>query len=399
MIRKSIKYITFFLLLGIPLAHAGKEVGNGGDGIYYKGKLTLLDFVEHGIEDPSINSPTILPAISEYPFRKTIPVGIPKDLLYRKISEIYEANLQALAYGYLRVLDLYEIKFVDYPLANSEDENTAVRGELHQLALRLGSSILIQRELWNQLDDKNKIGLLIHELTFALIRPVKNSTGMIQRSEKVREICAFLFQKNWNERVSEFPQILEGLPLMKEVEFDSGSYFNKTQLYLNFEFDRFETKSYTSRKEVKYWNDHTHRYETRWEETTEYYDDWSSIPDYEDEFKLGAENQSPELICHGKLSVEAPYRIKNVELVRLRNELRFDFSQYSMPGGTIANYVSWNEISGKLADLNARLEEITKHVKNPFRQEKRYELTFTSENCVMNMHELLKHQDLLIWQK
>lgn len=71
-------------------AHAGKEVGNGGDGVIHNGRLTLLDFVENGIEEPYIDLTVRVPSdISTLLNRGNLPKEIPNNLLAAKLAEIY----------------------------------------------------------------------------------------------------------------------------------------------------------------------------------------------------------------------------------------------------------------------------------------------------------------------
>ena len=194
----------FALLLAVlafsPLAFAHEgSVGNGGDGIVLNDKLYLLDFAEF-LKDrrPYFHRETkVRPEIAarvEQIFGSS-ELGVDTNLLSHKLSEVADQS-RVTALALLRTMELYRWAMVDYNLPNVPDENALIDGPLRQLAIRLSSSIVINRANWLELDAENRVGLIFHEAVFALLRPVGANGLKVQRSIAAREIIGHLFGPN-----------------------------------------------------------------------------------------------------------------------------------------------------------------------------------------------------------
>jgi hypothetical protein len=182
-------------LLCAHSAIAGERGGNGGDGITIDGKLYVLDLVEAGVEqDPHFGDGTgIIPSVLR---KLTAHLGneyFPIEKIATKLADI-EAIDPVMARIILRGIELYNWRLVSSSLVNVRDENTLLDYEnLSQLAIRRNGTIMINRNLWQQLDDANKVALVLHEVLYALVKPETTSDGIEQDSVTARELTGYLF--------------------------------------------------------------------------------------------------------------------------------------------------------------------------------------------------------------
>ena len=258
--------ILFVLISALSsTAFSGTETGNGGVGTMFMGKLTLLDFVEQGIENPKIEQMAPVKDIKKLLDLGNIPPEIPRELLEQKLSEIYEHGDHGLALALANILTIYRVKFVKYELQHTEDEHTTVKGDLFQIAVRLGSSYFINKELWDRLDNVNKIGLLMHEFIFTIIKPEKAFNKELQRSERVREINAYFFGENWYKNKRDYTRLTDGLPQFEHAHLEKGSdlifvhsFPNDSEVHLNlyrggvdYLFNKIDFSQTSSREELE----------------------------------------------------------------------------------------------------------------------------------------------------
>jgi hypothetical protein len=204
-------------------ALANKEAGNGGDAIQIGNKLYLLDLVEAGVEEsPQIDLTAQPSAELSKRVDQALPEGFPKPLVAKKLTEIERIN-PMMSHIILRAMELYQWKLVNSALLDVADENTELvvpANKLFQLAIRKSVSILVDRSLWQKLDDANKTALVFHETLYALDAPrnlgydiVPRYPAQYQSSPKAREINGYLFSELSSkgqkglERFSDFSHI------------------------------------------------------------------------------------------------------------------------------------------------------------------------------------------------
>lgn len=211
-------FLFAFIALMSLSGHAGRE-GNGGDGLWINEKLYSLDLVEAGVEenptfDESINlNEMILERLS----KKLDPKQFPVTLLARKISEL-ESIDKVFARVVLQTIEHYQWRIVNNSLVDVKDEDSLLdypEKDLVQLASRSMESIVIARALWKELDEKNKVGLVLHEVFYALQKPgcylstyngmceVDFLTGIfkplkVQSSFEARQLTGYLFTSDFN---------------------------------------------------------------------------------------------------------------------------------------------------------------------------------------------------------
>jgi hypothetical protein len=233
--------------INCPSAFANKEAGNGGDAIQIGNKLYLLDLVEAGVEEnPQIDLTAQPSEELSKRVNQALPQGFPKTLVAKKLAEIERIN-PMMARILLKAIEVYQWKLVNSALIDIADENTELKipkNKLFQLAIRKSASILVDRALWQKIDDGNKTALVFHEVLYALDKP-RNSDLFIaygypaqyQSSEKAREINGYLFSELSShgqeglERFSDFSHITS---TYSGGIFEDGAYL-KANPFLQFE--------------------------------------------------------------------------------------------------------------------------------------------------------------------
>lgn len=192
-------------------------IGNGGDVVKLeRGGVTnyfLLDLFETRMERaPYFDESLEIPAEISQRVSRALPDAKAGVLVARKIAEITGRD-RLLGLSLLRTLELLQWRFVGYPLKNVPDEGTVYDGELFQAAIRQGATIFIQSSLWEGMaDDKQRAALVLHELIYALYAPEAfRDEQKVQRSYRVREINAYLFDEKWRSfSAEEFYRMLDG---------------------------------------------------------------------------------------------------------------------------------------------------------------------------------------------
>lgn len=176
--------------------------GNGGDGVKIGNKIYLLDLVEAGNEQLPIETPDLATGFLKAEIQawaQKLSQPVPEKLIASKLGEIAQKN-QVLALAILTGLQKLTWNWVSFQLTDLKDEGNKLkipREQLVQLALRVNQTIQIQKQGWDQMDDRNKVALLFHEVVYALMVPERSSDGMDMNSPRVRTLIGFLFSKNF----------------------------------------------------------------------------------------------------------------------------------------------------------------------------------------------------------
>lgn len=182
---KKLLFVTLFTTCLQAFA-GGDRVGNGGDVIVCGKKVELLDIYEARLDGLVVKAP----AGKEYK-------EMLQNLIAKKVFPLQErrANL------YMSYLKNFEAETAFYPnieLSDVDDAGMVVipRGcKLKQIAIQLSDSerppgrkrYTISLDLWNQMDELNKMSLVLHELVYREILQGPVSNSMIVRA-MVREI-------------------------------------------------------------------------------------------------------------------------------------------------------------------------------------------------------------------
>jgi hypothetical protein len=195
------------LLLVSSQSFAGPRiVGNGGVGVESNGHLYMLDLYERGIQEKAYYAPdgkTFAWVESELAqaFSLTDLQQIPMQKLVRKVNEVIQKKYyQGIAlHESLKRLDW---RIVKEDLVRLDDVKTPMDGlPLRQIAVRQENVVFINLSSWNQLDEDNKVALLIHEAFYFLAEPLKFQNGTEtyyeQSAAQTRSITGLIFAKRF----------------------------------------------------------------------------------------------------------------------------------------------------------------------------------------------------------
>jgi len=199
---KTVKSQMAALLIGIFLgssASATKEVGNGGDAVVKDGRISLLDLVETTDE---------LLDVQRFA-SDTREVSIKMN----RILRTFHANPHAMAWI-----------LTSKSLENIQDEGiiaTPIEGELKQVAVQKDGVVLIQKNLFEAMDEHNQKALFLHEVLIRTALLIGYDLETNLGTSPLRKIIAFIMQSG------SFPEeylrnILNQLPIKSDSPLALG---------------------------------------------------------------------------------------------------------------------------------------------------------------------------------
>jgi|GEM_PF-6762453 hypothetical protein len=219
--------LTVLVTLASMTSFAGPRiVGNGGIAVEQDGKLYMLDLYERGVHKKPFYSKDISPIKQvserlERAFDLTNMENIPLELLVYKLSEAYNKNY-FLGWQLEEAIATIDWRLVNSTLSPTEDVRTPLNGlALKQVAVRLNNVVYVSENLWNKLDNDNKIALIIHEAMYFLVPPTEVTTSentyKYQNAVLARSVTGLLFTKRFS---------IEGITLN-----NSGLEIQKSSIY------------------------------------------------------------------------------------------------------------------------------------------------------------------------
>lgn len=188
--------VASFFILSYALAGNGSH---GGDGILINRKPYLLDLVEFNAH---LKGPTITGscAIRDLDGLLTDSIEeVNEEIRIELISRINDLCKisPSIAVGILMGINTLVFNWVDLSLRDIKDEETPLGYDskmIVQLAARQDFKVFIDSNLWQQLDLRNKVALILHETVFALLKPEMISGGFFrQKSPHARSIVGSLY--------------------------------------------------------------------------------------------------------------------------------------------------------------------------------------------------------------
>lgn len=196
-------FVFLTLLASSFICQAGPvHIGNGGNAIKIEDKYYLLDLAEQGIaQDPNFKAVFskslhryFLNRVMNYPNR--VP-AITLDLFCQKLAEIAELD-PVYAESLITAFENTRWMFINYRL-NDIPVDSIIAGPYYQVAARTNDVILFDMLYWDQMDERNHVALIIHELNYILIEPKKSVVDptRIEKSPfKSRLQTGYLFTQN-----------------------------------------------------------------------------------------------------------------------------------------------------------------------------------------------------------
>ncbi len=214
---KIAKILTAVSLFCSFQAHGrGYVIGNGGDGYSVNGSIFVADLLEIGLEKISLaEDGAISPRIARNLDQIGLPFAYPRDALARKLTEL-NARVPGLADCLIVAMGLYRWRMVAVPIGlvnDLEGRTIGIPESLRvQLAVRLSDVIRIQQSVWDQLNETNKVALLLHEAFYSLVAPTiyqinRSPDGSVvalietQSPRKTRELVGLAFDNDTSNRL------------------------------------------------------------------------------------------------------------------------------------------------------------------------------------------------------
>ena len=197
------KLLFFLLILSTSLfCNAGPVfIGNGGNAIKIDNKFYLLDLAEQGLaQEPNFKLIVSKHYVNYFSNRiHAYPNRVPAstlDLFSQKLAEIAELD-PVYAEALITAFENTRWMFIDYRL-NDIPLESIIAGPYYQVAARTNDVILIDRLYWDQMDERNHVALLIHELNYILIepQPISVAPGLEKSAFRSRLQTGYLFTQN-----------------------------------------------------------------------------------------------------------------------------------------------------------------------------------------------------------
>jgi hypothetical protein len=193
-------------------AHAGGDIGNGGNVLKTPSGYRVLDLVEAGVADgPLIHYQNPDPKLAEnvnegfVSFALTSHVTASDRLV---LINILSGMPREQAYALLAGIGAYRWNFVRGPLSRVDDVDSALQypqEDLVQAAVRVGFAIEIRLDIWEQLDARNRAALILHEVVYAymapeeVVDPLSGRKYFAQSSLLARQMVGVLFAGGWSD--------------------------------------------------------------------------------------------------------------------------------------------------------------------------------------------------------
>lgn len=201
--------LTFILLLSSAAGAKGRGyiIGNGGEGVWWDGKLHLADLAVHGLMGRNLLSRRPAEAkIKAWLDHVQLPAGAPREALAQKLSQL-DRRLPGLAHLLVLAMGKYKWTLTDeelgHPYTDLDGPTRDFLGQGYvQLANRHRHGIRISARYWPELDVQNRVALILHETFSSLlwIGPgalLDEGDYVVQSSQKLyRLVAAAMYPKD-----------------------------------------------------------------------------------------------------------------------------------------------------------------------------------------------------------
>ncbi len=246
---------TVSALIMNSTAHAQHGVGNSGEAVEINGKYYLLDLIDYGFKLEDMEYKNIIR--TEPP----LPGEIIPDQYIDDHVMIVDENISAETSGLIghilhkmsvfertalvRVIHLFNWRFVDFPLVQLNDSNPSIQVKTTQLAIRYGNNIKINKAVWKKMNIFNQVATIFHEIIYASLTPIKRPDGTeYQDSSAAMEIVASIMDsKNWllssrfQEPLKSFK--INGVPKIDFLINDHGGFIVDQRMFDGLEGQYF----------------------------------------------------------------------------------------------------------------------------------------------------------------
>lgn len=221
----SKKLFYLFILLSFQSLSSTLFIGNGGELFEIDSKLVLRDFAEYNL----FNQPHFecndksFPSVNKIDLIFFSKLRISKELLSQKLCDIQliSPKLELVIAG---LINHHSWVLVDQELGLLPDDSPLFELKSRkrlQLANRTLSTIRINKDLWFQLDESQKIGLIIHEMIYSLLKPFcidQECNYKKQPARIARQITAMLFNKYTYSQLTEKENVKRSITQYLEID-------------------------------------------------------------------------------------------------------------------------------------------------------------------------------------
>ncbi len=194
-----IKIILTLLCLSLNVLSSTLFIGNGGETYFVDKSYFLRDLVEAGVQtSPYFHCSGNTPIDDKLDLKKLEFLGLDIRLLSQKLCDL-DLIYPGFRAIFVDALNFHSWTRIDEPLGLLPDDGPLLKfksTERNQIANRTLFNIRVQWKLWNQLNSKNRLALIIHEIVFSLLKPSCTDTTCVlakQTPRKAREITGLLF--------------------------------------------------------------------------------------------------------------------------------------------------------------------------------------------------------------
>lgn len=225
-------------------------VGSGGEGYESHGKIFTRDLFDYDLHEApwfgTERDPILAAQLAKWNPLELSPQEL--DLLLRKLTDLNSAH-NFLGDDLLMVLEYFNWSYTKDPLVLLEPDE--IRKPIDKtkrvsIANRFMNSIVINRELFQRLDEKNKIALLLHEAIYSVtsLNYQQNGNAFVSVAT-ARLVTSTLFNESALKIASTEALLRNHLRLSVKSELFRAFTGNYIQVIL---FDRTGAKSSASRK-------------------------------------------------------------------------------------------------------------------------------------------------------
>lgn len=214
------KILFLFMSLFCSVSFGQVIVGNAGEGILVNERLFLRDFVEYGVAMAPYVGPEISPEIRKRFAGTSINLNDQeKEILLRKLTDIERID-PCFARILAESFKVFTWSFESQPLAllPEQFEMRSFPDEARvPVANRYLNVIHIHRPSWELFSVPHRVGLLLHEVLYAMIKPVLQSgRGFTQSVVVVRQMTSLAFMEDSFSRAAEFRHFFSSLSLPQD---------------------------------------------------------------------------------------------------------------------------------------------------------------------------------------
>ncbi|HVK60689.1 MAG TPA: hypothetical protein VM432_04020 [Bdellovibrionales bacterium] len=231
--NRLLAFVVFMVFGSIALADkGGAGVSGGGLGVRIEGKAYLLDLADYDLHKNAATITTTTDTTFIIAMKaNNLPEWLPFEALTRKLTDLEKLDPVFASAVFETLIKMEWVKTALTLEPTPDRVDVPVNIELLQLARRDGPIVRVQSQLWDELDEPNRVALVIHEAVAALA-----AENVVPK--QVRALCASLFSTAFYEREPKYiAESLIGFPAMSALrKMQKWPHFTKV-VPINYDYD------------------------------------------------------------------------------------------------------------------------------------------------------------------